>query len=58
MFKFLVVILLCIIAFHSFASTAIVTMHVNDSSYVFICSGHYHDLYKVPFNLPLWYWKS
>lgn len=60
MFKFLVIILLCVIAIKSCsADVNIVTakLPLTNSSYVYIAVNDYRDVFHVPFALPYSHWS-
>ncbi len=60
MFKFLVIVLLCIIAFNVMsADVSIATINVPLASrgYIWYSINGWSDIIHVPFNIPVHYWS-
>lgn len=60
MFKFLVILLLCIIAFNVMSadvSIATINVPLRGYGYIWYSINGDSDLLRVPFNLPVHYWS-
>ena len=60
MFKFLVIVLLCIIALHACAadvSIATINVPLRDYGYIWYSINGWSDMIRVPFNIPVHYWS-
>lgn len=58
MFKMIIVILLCIIAFKSCAVDVIMAnVPFHSKGYIFVTVNDYHNMFTVPFNIPVYHWS-
>lgn len=61
MFKFIVVVLLCIIAFNACSamgvSIATINVPLGHRGYIWYSVNGWSDIIHVPFNLPVHYWS-